>query len=54
MSKANNSQVQEHFLRYEFKYILDTQRRDNIEEELSHFMQLDPFVEQFKNKSRLF
>jgi len=44
------SKIQEHFLRYEFKYILNEARRENIEKELSHFMQLDPFVEQFENK----
>ena len=44
------SEVQEHFLRYEFKYILREELRINIEKELSHFMQLDPFVERFENK----
>jgi len=44
------SKVQEHFLRYEFKYILDDESRENIENELSHFMQLDPFVEKFEDK----
>lgn len=47
------SKIQEHFLRYEFKYILDDETRDNIEKELAHFMQLDPFVEQFENKKYL-
>lgn len=47
------SKIQEHFLRYEFKYILDDEKRANIEKELSHFMQLDPFVEQFENKKYL-
>ncbi len=47
------SKVQEHFLRYEFKYILATEKKEHIESELSHFMQLDPFVEQFKNKKYL-
>jgi len=47
------SEVQEHFLRYEFKYILDTKKRQNIEDELSHFMQLDPFVNRFENKKYL-
>ena len=47
------SKIQEHFLRYEFKYILNEELRTNIEEELSHFMQLDPFVEQFENKKYL-
>ena len=47
------SKVQEHFLRYEFKYILDDARREDIEKELSYFMQLDPFVERFENKKYL-
>jgi len=47
------SKIQEHFLRYEFKYILSDELRENIESELSHFMQLDPFVEQFENKKYL-
>lgn len=44
------NKIQEHFLRYEFKYILNESLRVNIEKELSHFMQLDPFVVQFENK----
>ena len=44
------SKIQEHFLRYEFKYILNEALRKDIEKELSHFMQLDPFVRQLKNK----
>ena len=47
------SEIQEHFLRYEFKYILNDELRTNIEKELSHFMQLDPFVEQLENKKYL-
>ncbi len=47
------SKIQEHFLRYEFKYILDDEKRKDIEKELSYFMQLDPFVEQFENKKYL-
>ena len=47
------SKIKEHFLRYEFKYILDNAQREDIEKELSYFMQLDPFVEQFKNKNYL-
>ena len=47
------SKIQEHFLRYEFKYILDDEKRADIEKELSYFMQLDPFVEQFENKKYL-
>lgn len=47
------SEIQEHFLRYEFKYILHKDLREMIEKELSHFMQLDPFVEKFKEKKYL-
>ncbi len=47
------SKIQEHFLRYEFKYILDDAKRADIEKELSYFMQLDPFVEQFDDKKYL-
>jgi len=47
------SKIQEDFLRYEFKYILDERRKKDIEKELSYFMQLDPFVEQFENKNYL-
>ncbi|MFC3195018.1 polyphosphate polymerase domain-containing protein [Marinicella sediminis] len=36
--------IKEHFLRYEFKYILNDELRDQVEDELNHFMQLDPFV----------
>jgi hypothetical protein len=53
MSKTPINKVQEHFLRYEFKYLLDTEKRQNIENELAHFMQLDPFVERFENKKYL-
>ena len=47
------SKIQEHFLRYEFKYILNENLKEAIESELSHFMQLDPFVERFENKKYL-
>lgn len=47
------SKIQEHFLRYEFKYILNDETRENIENELSFFMHLDPFVEKFENKKYL-
>ena len=40
-----------HFLRYEFKYILSSELRHEVEEELSHFMEFDPFVKKIeKNK----
>lgn len=53
MSNTSVNKIQEHFLRYEFKYILDNEKKAKIESELSHFMQLDPFVEQFENKKYL-
>ncbi|MCU7835171.1 MAG: polyphosphate polymerase domain-containing protein [gamma proteobacterium symbiont of Taylorina sp.] len=53
MSNTLNNKVQEHFLRYEFKYILDNDKKQQVESELVHFMQLDPFVEQFENKKYL-
>jgi len=37
-------------LRYEFKYILNEATRKSIESELSYFMHLDNFVEQFEDK----
>ncbi len=39
-----NTAAQQEFLRYEFKYILPKGLRDEIERELGHFIQLDPFV----------
>jgi hypothetical protein len=56
MTNSKNKSVkkiQEHFLRYEFKYLLDDEKRQAIEDELCHFMQLDPFVERFENKKYL-
>lgn len=41
--------IQEHFLRYEFKYILGYKKKAEVESELSHFMQLDPFVKGKEN-----
>jgi len=38
------------FLRYEFKYYFTSKQRHDIESELQHFMQLDPFVEDHPNK----
>ena len=34
-----------HFSRFEFKYVLPKDLRDQIEAELSHFVALDPYVE---------
>ena len=47
------TKIQEHFLRYEFKYILDDERKEAVESELLHFMQLDPFVDRFADKKYL-
>ncbi|HHH38233.1 MAG TPA: polyphosphate polymerase domain-containing protein [Sedimenticola sp.] len=33
-----------HFARFEFKYVLPTRLRDEIERELGYFLQFDPFV----------
>ncbi|MEO6597055.1 MAG: polyphosphate polymerase domain-containing protein [Planctomycetota bacterium] len=33
-----------HFSRFEFKYVLDRNRREEVEAELQHFVELDPFV----------
>ena len=38
-----------HFLRYEFKYVLSKDLRNEIEEELLHFMEFDPFVKKVEN-----
>jgi hypothetical protein len=33
-----------HFSRFEFKYVLDRSRREEVEAELQHFVELDPYV----------
>lgn len=33
-----------HFLRFEFKYVLDAALRHEVEAELQHFVELDPYV----------
>lgn len=38
-----------HFLRFEFKYLLDQETRAAVEAELSHFVELDPYVAQQPN-----
>lgn len=35
-----------HFSRFEFKYVLDAAQRAEIESELQHFVELDPYVAQ--------
>jgi hypothetical protein len=40
-SKANGEGIVEDFARYEFKYILDLRLRQLIENEISHFMEID-------------
>jgi len=42
--------IQNHFLRYEFKYILPEKIKTEVECELAHFLQLDSFVESINNK----
>lgn len=39
------SQTKLHFARFEFKYILPKQLRDELERELQFFMEFDPYVE---------
>jgi hypothetical protein len=34
-----------HFSRFEFKYVLDRALRDEVEAELQHFVELDPYVQ---------
>ena len=34
-----------HFSRFEFKYVLSQKLRDDVEAELGHFVELDPYVE---------
>lgn len=53
MQNNKQAKIQENFLRYEFKYILDDERKDAVEKELAHFMQLDPFVDKFDDKKYL-
>ena len=48
-----SKKIQENFLRYEFKYILNDALKDAVESKLRHFMQLDPFVERFADKKYL-
>ena len=43
-------QTKLHFARFEFKYILPLDLRNEIERELSHFLQLDPYVESKSDK----
>jgi hypothetical protein len=38
-------QAKLHFSRFEFKYVLDRALRDDVEAELQHFVELDPYVE---------
>ena len=34
-----------HFARFEFKYILPQQLREDVESELQYFLELDPYVQ---------
>lgn len=40
-----------HFARFEFKYVLPRQARDEIEAELNYFMHLDPYVSPAADRS---
>lgn len=42
MSQKGDAKL--HFLRFEFKYVLPQQQRAEIEAELRHFVELDPYV----------
>jgi len=39
------TQAKLHFSRFEFKYVLHKQLRDDVESELGHFVELDPYVQ---------
>jgi hypothetical protein len=39
-----NDRTKLHFARFEFKYIMPTALRDEVEKELGYFLELDPFV----------
>ena len=41
---ATESGTKLHFLRFEFKYVLDAALRTEVEAELQHFVELDPYV----------
>ncbi|MEY3160681.1 MAG: hypothetical protein RIT25_672 [Planctomycetota bacterium] len=41
---ADARRTQLSFLRFEFKYVLDQQLREQVEAELAHFVELDPWV----------
>ena len=45
-----DKKLKHRFLRYEFKYDFANKQRNDIESELQHFMQLDPFVEDHSDK----
>lgn len=38
-----------HFSRFEFKYVLDQRTREDVEGELQHFVELDPYVQKQPN-----
>lgn len=43
---SDQSRTTLHFSRFEFKYRLDQARREQVEAELQHFVELDPYVAQ--------
>lgn len=46
---SNERSAKLHFLRFEFKYVLDHALRSAVEAELQHFVELDPYVQQQPN-----
>ena len=42
-----------HFSRFEFKYVLSQPRREEVESELGHFVELDPYVQGQPHQRRL-
>lgn len=42
---ATRTETPLHFSRFEFKYVLRAARRDEVEAELQHFVQFDPYVQ---------
>ena len=52
-SKTNNAAEELvsplHFARFEFKYILSAKKRNQVEQDLNHFLDYDPFVRDREN-----
>lgn len=45
MKTSTGGQAKLHFSRFEFKYVLPRALRDEVESELGHFVELDPYVQ---------